>query len=237
MKQSSAAVKLAEEVLQELVWLCKDHNAEERERRTANRSAGQQESLDRALQPFELLKLVLRLKAERAFSHARQILQFLRTSQVTEPELRRVYQSQGGESASTDRYTRAALRLASDTNLQLRIAQQHSVCTYKDSNLPARRRLESALEILNSADNLAITQDQETLGQAGAIHNGYSISTGKENISTSHFDFIDVATTPALKKTTATPQSTPPMSSVLLRIKKRSPRVPRVFPLLRPISD
>ena len=101
-RQSSPAVTLAEEVLQELVWLSKDHDAEDRKRRLSGRSLKQQENLDAALQPLELLKLVLRLKQERAFSHARQILHFLRTSQVTEPELRRVPDLIAGERASND---------------------------------------------------------------------------------------------------------------------------------------
>ncbi|HEU0076796.1 MAG TPA: patatin-like phospholipase family protein [Longimicrobiaceae bacterium] len=49
-------------------------------------------------------------------------------------------------------------------------AQQHSLCTYKDRDLPADERLKRAWAILQAADDPACSVHQETLGQAGAIH-------------------------------------------------------------------
>jgi len=57
-----------------------------------------------------------------------------------------------------------------DPKLNLSLAQQQAVCTYKDPDLPADQRLDRAFEILERADDLRNTQDQETLGIAGAIN-------------------------------------------------------------------
>lgn len=177
-KVTSRIITLAEEVLQELVWLSKDRTAEERERRTARRGAEERERLEQALKPFNLLRLVLRLRADRAFSYARQILFFMRRSQVIEPELRRVHEEHsreaGGDKPPDDPQERAAwkkaLKIAGDPEMRLRLAQHHTLCTYKDSSLPAWTRLDEALKILREADDLAQTVDQESLGLAGAIH-------------------------------------------------------------------
>jgi predicted acylesterase/phospholipase RssA len=180
-KEKNQIITLAEEVLQELVWLSKDRSAEERERRAARRDAERQQKLEQALKPFSLLQLVLRLKSERVFGRARQILYYMRNSQVIEPELRRISEEHekaraGGAPARPPEEPREraawknALKIAADPQLRLRLAQFHTLCTYKDSGLPARMRLESALQILRGADDLHSTVDQETLGLAGAIH-------------------------------------------------------------------
>ena len=57
-----------------------------------------------------------------------------------------------------------------DKSFKLKLGQQHALCTYKDPDLPISDRLNRALGILNSADDLIETKDQETLGIAGAIH-------------------------------------------------------------------
>lgn len=54
-------------------------------------------------------------------------------------------------------------------NLNLKLAQKQAVCTYKDPDLPADQRLRRAFEILEDADDLRTTTDQESLGLAGAI--------------------------------------------------------------------
>src|SRR5262249_44883151 len=54
--------------------------------------------------------------------------------------------------------------------LKLKLGQQRALCTYKDPDLPADQRLDLALEILQEADDLRTTRNQETLGLAGAIH-------------------------------------------------------------------
>jgi hypothetical protein len=51
-----------------------------------------------------------------------------------------------------------------------RLRQQHALCTYKDLELPAARRLDQALAILQSGGPLVESTDAETLGIAGAIH-------------------------------------------------------------------
>jgi predicted acylesterase/phospholipase RssA len=50
------------------------------------------------------------------------------------------------------------------------LRQQHALCTYKDLELPAARRLEMALRILESDGPLDTSTDAETLGIAGAIY-------------------------------------------------------------------
>lgn len=50
------------------------------------------------------------------------------------------------------------------------LAQEHALCTYKDPDLIPDQRLDWALEILQEGDELAKSQDQETLGLAGAIY-------------------------------------------------------------------
>src|SRR5262249_41423048 len=90
----------------------------------------------------ELLKLAEGLKKQRNFSTARRILARARTLSGTE------------------------------RTLQIKLMQQHALCTYKDPNLPVGERLDRALEILcnNNLQDVATTKDQETLGLVGAIH-------------------------------------------------------------------
>ena len=57
-----------------------------------------------------------------------------------------------------------------DKTLKLKIGQQHALCTYKDPDLPVSDRLDRAFKMLNEADNLLETRNQETLGLAGAIY-------------------------------------------------------------------
>jgi predicted acylesterase/phospholipase RssA len=57
-----------------------------------------------------------------------------------------------------------------DPKLNLNLAQKQAVCTYKDPDLPADQRLKRAFEILEQADDLRTTTNQETLGLAGAIN-------------------------------------------------------------------
>jgi predicted acylesterase/phospholipase RssA len=51
-----------------------------------------------------------------------------------------------------------------------RLRQQHALCTYKDLELPAIRRLDWALKILESGGPFEASTDAETLGIAGAIY-------------------------------------------------------------------
>src|SRR5262245_54877260 len=68
-------------------------------------------------------------------------------------------------------YARRALgrlRASGEDNEQLR--QQEALCTYKDMELPAARRLDRALEILSEGGSLEESDSAETLGIAGAIY-------------------------------------------------------------------
>ena len=58
----------------------------------------------------------------------------------------------------------------SDKKLATKIRQQRALCTYKDPDLPADSKFDRALEILGQCEDLNTTQDQETLGIAGAIY-------------------------------------------------------------------
>ncbi len=55
-------------------------------------------------------------------------------------------------------------------DLDLRFRQQVSLCTYKDTHLNDEHRLVRALAILDESKHLAMSEDPETLGLAGAIH-------------------------------------------------------------------
>lgn len=90
--------------------------------------------------PDNLLALSKKLKSKNAFKYARRVL------------------------------ARARQQPVADVVLRLKLAQQHALCTYKDPDLPADERLTRALGILQEADDLATTKDQETLGLAGAIY-------------------------------------------------------------------
>jgi predicted acylesterase/phospholipase RssA len=92
----------------------------------------------------DLLSLVNRLKAERKFGLARRLLD--------------------------RRADEADIREHPDVKVRIRFAQKRSLCTYKDPDLPADDRLDRAFGILDAADPLESTTDQETLGQAGAIY-------------------------------------------------------------------
>jgi predicted acylesterase/phospholipase RssA len=53
---------------------------------------------------------------------------------------------------------------------KLWLAQQHALCTYKDPHLSDDKKFDQAISILNGADDLLTSNNQETLGLAGAIH-------------------------------------------------------------------
>ena len=89
----------------------------------------------------EILELTKGLKREKAFGYARKLLEMARES--FDPE--------------------------TGAQLQLKFAQEQALCTYKDPDLPVSDRLDRALRILDAADALAETENQETLGLAGAI--------------------------------------------------------------------
>ena len=86
-----------------------------------------------------ILKLAKKLKAENAFRYAWKILARARSTPIA------------------------------DADLRLKLAQEQALCTYKDPDLPANERLIRALEILQDAEDLPRTTNQETLGLVGAI--------------------------------------------------------------------
>jgi predicted acylesterase/phospholipase RssA len=92
--------------------------------------------------PAQVLVLAKRLQAHNEFGYARRLLARARRDP----------------------------RAARDSDLRRALAQQQALCTYKDTELIARLRLDQALNFLQEVDDLATTRDQETLGLAGAIH-------------------------------------------------------------------
>lgn len=94
------------------------------------------------IEPTAALPLVQQLKRERAFGYARKILARVRRDPHANAE--------------------AAVRL--------QLAQEHSLCTYKDPDLPPDQRLDRALEILSEVEDLERTRNQETLGLVGALY-------------------------------------------------------------------
>ncbi|MFL5330277.1 MAG: patatin-like phospholipase family protein [Gemmataceae bacterium] len=95
--------------------------------------------------PEKVLELVKSLKAEKKFHYARELI-----------------------GRSRDR-----LSAECSSATRLKLAQEHSLCTYKDVDLPADERFPRALEILAKDCDLASTTNPETLGLAGAIHKYY----------------------------------------------------------------
>jgi predicted acylesterase/phospholipase RssA len=99
----------------------------------------------------ELLALARKLKGQRAFGLARRVLEKHRAD-----------------------YCGSRISMPDET-LKRQLLHQLSLCTYKDPDLNPEERLDRALGILKSLDNLNIkdkdlcTKDQESLGQAGAI--------------------------------------------------------------------
>ncbi|MEJ2156779.1 MAG: patatin-like phospholipase family protein [Desulfobacteraceae bacterium] len=95
--------------------------------------------------PSKIWELVKKLKSENRFGLARKII----GRAIEDPEI-------GPE-------------IGKDSALKLKLGQQHALCTYKDPDLPIGDRLNRAFAILDQADNVKETKDQETLGIAGAI--------------------------------------------------------------------
>jgi predicted acylesterase/phospholipase RssA len=106
----------------------------------------------------EILELIRLLKQEKAFGYARKLLGLAR--EFPEPE--------------------------TDAQLKLKLGQEHALCTYKDPDLPISDRLDRALQILEAADALRETKNQETLGLAGAIYKRiWEVDALKQNLERS----------------------------------------------------
>jgi len=96
----------------------------------------------RAANVLDIISLANRLKRMKRFGHARQLFAKARAIPATlPPGLTRQF-----------------------------LGQQHALCTYKDTHLPADTRYDQALSILSEVDDLLRTKQQETLGLAGAIY-------------------------------------------------------------------
>src|SRR2546423_829399 len=90
----------------------------------------------------EFMDLAGRLKSRRSFGYARRLFGL----------------------------ARLAVDIEKQPELGLRLAQEEALCTYQDPDQPATARLDRALEILSSIENLRTTRNQETLGLTGAIY-------------------------------------------------------------------
>ena len=100
----------------------------------------------------DVLNLVKRLKQADDFITARRLLNKVRTK----------------------------LKATATKDERIRLAQEHSLCTYKDVNLPAGKRYPAALKILEEIGLRSPTcKDKETLGQGGAIYKRLWETEGK----------------------------------------------------------
>lgn len=106
----------------------------------------------RDLTPDEVLKVVKVLHAGRQFRIARKMLDLCADD----------------------------ARVKGNAALRLQFAQKRALSTYKDPDLPTDLKLDRALAILNAADDLDRTTDQETLGLTGAIFKRQWEATGQE---------------------------------------------------------
>ena len=104
-----------------------------------------------ALTPADALSLVERLKKKDKFGLARRVLARARKA--------------GGFDASLGR----------------KLAQEHALCTYKDPDRPVLKALDEGLDILRGSFDLETTEDQETLGLAGAIYKRRWQATGQKD--------------------------------------------------------
>lgn len=95
-----------------------------------------------AASPAEVLDLEKVLRGDRKFGLARKILERVQVR----------------------------AEVIGDPKLRLKVAQKLALCTYKDADLPADQKLDDAQRVLQAADDLRTTTDQETLGLAGAIY-------------------------------------------------------------------
>jgi predicted acylesterase/phospholipase RssA len=112
--------------------------------------------------PAEILTLAKGLKEVREFGYARRILARARKDPAIYSEPKRV-----------------------------EIIQQSALCTYKDPDLPADRRLDRALEILREADDLSTTTNPETLGLVGAIYRRkWEVDNQKAQLERSLFYYL-----------------------------------------------
>jgi len=76
--------------------------------------------------------------------------------------------------------------LASDPELKELIFQQFALCTYKDQDLPADKRLDRALQILREVADFSKTEKSETLGLIGAIYKRkWEIDNQRKNLELS----------------------------------------------------
>ncbi len=112
----------------------------------------------------EMLKIADGLKGEKNFTLARRIL------------------------------NRALLELGAagaDQGLRVKIRQQAAVCTYKDTDLPADARLDRALDILSTCEDVSTSTNQETLGIAGAIYKRkWEIDSQRQQLERSLFYYL-----------------------------------------------
>src|SRR5215813_12835489 len=111
---------------------------------------------DRTITPLDARSLVKELKREQLFDYACRVLELVRAKPIP------------------------------DAAVSRHLAQQHAFCTYKDQDQPTNDRLDTALGILKSVENLDTTKDQETLGLAGSIYKQKWLADGqKQHLETS----------------------------------------------------
>jgi predicted acylesterase/phospholipase RssA len=111
----------------------------------------------------EIFTLIKHLKKEKAFGYARKLLVLARES----------FDHETGKQS------------------KLKFAQENALCTYKDPDLPVSDRLDRALRILDKADKLGESKNQETLGIAGAIFKRkWEVSGQKIHLEHSFYHYL-----------------------------------------------
>lgn len=89
------------------------------------------------------------LREEGVYSYARKLFAQLRKSQAAEVEL---------------------VDVLWDTDVRVKLALQHSSCTYEDPDLPADSRFDAALEILEEVEDIQQSTNSDVLSLAGDIY-------------------------------------------------------------------
>jgi predicted acylesterase/phospholipase RssA/MinD-like ATPase involved in chromosome partitioning or flagellar assembly len=136
--------------------LTEDADARRKKERTESLQNGYAILRGRAASLKEIQEAAKSAKDARAFTLGRRLFWLARQS----PEL-------------------AALPQNKKEELQLKLLQQHALCTYKDDDLPPDQRFDEALDILSAGDLRSARPSQETLGLAGAAYKGKWRLTGQ----------------------------------------------------------
>ena len=89
------------------------------------------------------------------------------------------------------RIARKGLRRSDFPDIYVEIFQKSALYTYKDPDLPVDWRLDRALETLQEVEDLATTDNSESLGIAGAIHKRkWEVDSGRHHLERALFYYL-----------------------------------------------